>query len=106
MLICFGASWPAAIYKTWRVRRTEGKSLLFLSLVLVGYVAGIASKLTDAAFSQDFPVWLTWLYALNAIMVAVDLSLVVRYRRAARAEALPLRVAAGEPKTVSRSDAL
>ena len=30
MLICFGASWPAAVYKTYTTKNVEGKSLLFL----------------------------------------------------------------------------
>ncbi|OPZ30433.1 MAG: hypothetical protein BWY99_02934 [Synergistetes bacterium ADurb.BinA166] len=48
MLLCFGISWPLAVWKTWRTRRTEGKSLaanleLVYNNALVG--AQIASAL-------------------------------------------------------------
>jgi hypothetical protein len=80
MLICFGISWPAAIHKTLRTRRTEGKSLLFLVLVLIGYLAGIAAKLVAAVQEHRAPVWVTALYAINAVMVATDIVLFLRYR--------------------------
>ena len=80
MLICFGASWPVAIYKTLRTRRTEGKSLLFLLLILMGYLAGITAKFIIAAQSNAWPNCVTILYALNAIMVAVEIFLYRKYR--------------------------
>ena len=52
MMICFGVSWPVAIYKTVRTKRTEGKSFLFLLLILAGYLAGIAAKFVIAAQSN------------------------------------------------------
>ena len=42
MLICFGASWPAAVYKTYTTKNVESKSLLFMSLIILGYLAGMA----------------------------------------------------------------
>ena len=75
MMICFGASWPAAILKTVRVKNPAGKSLIFLWLVLIGYLAGIVHKLL---FRTD---WVLALYILNALMVATDLTLVCPYRR-------------------------
>lgn len=45
MLVCFGASWPFSIHKMLRTRRSEGKSLLFLFLVMIGYVFGVIHKL-------------------------------------------------------------
>jgi hypothetical protein len=80
MMICFGVSWPVAIYKTLRTRRTEGKSLLFLLLILVGYLAGITAKFIIAAQSRSWPSWVTLLYAANAIMVAVEIFLYQKYR--------------------------
>ena len=79
MLICFGVSWPVAIYKTLRTRRTEGKSLLFLVLILVGYLAGIAAKFILAAQYGAWPGWVTWLYALNAVMVVVEIHLYLKF---------------------------
>ena len=80
MLICFGVSWPVAIFKTWRTRRTEGKSLAFLVLVLLGYLAGVTSKFLRAAAMSGTPEPVTALYALNALFVAVDLTLCLRFR--------------------------
>jgi len=37
MLICFGAAWPFAIYKSYTSKSVLGKSALFLVIVLVGY---------------------------------------------------------------------
>lgn len=85
MLICFGVSWPVAILKTVRTGRVSGKSLGFLVLVFVGYLCGIAAKLTYA-WSQGRPVpWVTALYAVNAGMVAVDAILYVLFSRQERA---------------------
>ena len=43
MILCFGASWPFNVAKSYRARTAKGKSLLFLILIEVGYVAGIAA---------------------------------------------------------------
>jgi len=74
MLACFGASWPFSIYRVWRTRSATGKSIVFLALVLVGYIAGITHKVL---YATD-PVVV--LYALNAAMVSIDLALSIRYR--------------------------
>ena len=34
MLICFGASWPFAVAKTYKSKSVKGKSRLFLSLII------------------------------------------------------------------------
>ena len=80
MMICFGVSWPVAIVKTLRTRRTEGKSLAFLVLILVGYLAGIAAKLVEAAFAHAWPNWVTLLYLANAILVLTDIALFLKFR--------------------------
>jgi hypothetical protein len=75
MLLCFGASWPFALYKTWKSKSSQGKSLLFLWLVFIGYLSGITHKLLH---SRD-PI--IALYILNAIMVLADTLLCYRYRQ-------------------------
>ena len=40
MMVCFGASWPIAAYKTYKAKCVDGKSLRFSSLILLGYVFG------------------------------------------------------------------
>ncbi|HOF17693.1 MAG TPA: hypothetical protein PK082_02195 [Phycisphaerae bacterium] len=80
MLICFGISWPLAVWKTWRTRRTEGKSFAFLAMVFVGYLAGISSKLFRAWESGHGPEWVTVLYVLNLLFVGVEICLYLRFR--------------------------
>lgn len=75
MLVCFGASWPLAIYKTVKAKNPVGKSVPFLYLVLVGYISGCIHKIY---FSFDKVLWL---YALNAFMVLIDLILTHYYIR-------------------------
>lgn len=70
MLLAFGASWPAQILKTIRVKNPAGKSFIFLYLVQAGYLAGIASKLVSGKIT-----WVIWLYLLDLIMVAIDTGL-------------------------------
>lgn len=74
MLLCFGLSWPASIAKALRTRHVEGKSPLFMTLILIGYLSGMLHKLL---YSLN---WILALYALNFAMVAVDLWLYYRYR--------------------------
>lgn len=78
MLICFGAAWPFSIVRSYRSRITGGKSLPFLYIVLVGYLAGILHKLF---FSHDLVIFL---YGLNGLMVATDILLYHRNRRLER----------------------
>lgn len=74
MLICFGASWPAAVYKTYTTKNVESKSLLFMSLIILGYLAGMAHKYFN---SYDF---VFWLYVANLALVLCDLVLYFRYK--------------------------
>ncbi|HLD29353.1 MAG TPA: hypothetical protein VJC03_03345 [bacterium] len=78
MLVCFGTAWPVSIYKSWRSRKTSGKSVLFLYVILLGYCAGIIHK-----FLYSFDRVL-WLYILNAGMVFADIVLFYRNRRLER----------------------
>lgn len=74
MLICFGASWPAAVYKTYTTKNVESKSLLFMSLIILGYLAGMAHKFFN---SFDF---VFWLYVVNLLLVTCDLVLYFMYK--------------------------
>jgi hypothetical protein len=80
MVVSFGASWPFNVIKSWKARTTKGKSLLFLCLILFGYVAGIASKLVNEAYMASFASkwYVLFFYVLNFIMVGTDLILYVR----------------------------
>jgi len=75
MLLCFGISWPFSIWKSWKTREVGSKSLIFLLLVLVGYIAGIIHKII---YSLDAVLAV---YILNTLMVTADLLLYLRNRR-------------------------
>jgi len=75
MMVCFGISWPLSIWKTFKVKNPTGKSVAFLWMIIIGYVAGMVSKVVSGDIS-----WVIGLYALNAAMVATDLFLVYFYR--------------------------
>ncbi|MBM7853913.1 hypothetical protein JOC37_000278 [Desulfohalotomaculum tongense] len=76
MLTCFGAAWPFAIYKSYTSKSTEGKSLSFLIILLIGYIAGVLHKLF---YSYDQVIYL---YIINFIMVFIDMILYLRNRKA------------------------
>ncbi|MDY4031893.1 MAG: hypothetical protein SOY64_02330 [Pyramidobacter sp.] len=74
MLICFGAAWPISIYKSWTSRSSKGKSLLFLLVIIVGYLAGIGKCLLDGATHWSVVA----LYVVNVTMVSIDMLLYFR----------------------------
>ncbi len=74
MLVCFGAAWPFSIYKSYRSKEVAGKSLLFLFVIFVGYVAGTVHKIF---FQFDYVIVL---YILNGVMVLIDIILYFRNR--------------------------
>lgn len=82
MILCFGASWPFNVYKSYRARTAKGKSLLFLILIEVGYVAGIAAKLANSAYMAAFGEkwYVLFFYVLNFTMVGMDVILYFRNR--------------------------
>lgn len=77
MLICFGMAWPASIWKSVTSKSTKGKSLSFMLIILVGYVAGIVKSLIEPEIS--WPV--LSLYLLNTAMVTTDTALYFRNKR-------------------------
>ena len=76
MLVCFGLSWPVSSAKALRTHRVAGKSPVFMILIMIGYACGMGYKLTS-----NFD-WVTGLYVLNMVMVAIDLGLYYRYSQA------------------------
>lgn len=73
MLVSFGFSWPFAILKTLRVKNPAGKSYLFMSLIIIGYLAGCVHKIL---YSNDIVLYL---YILNTLLVATDMVLCLYY---------------------------
>ncbi|NJD03065.1 MAG: hypothetical protein FIA99_10850 [Ruminiclostridium sp.] len=77
MLLCFGAAWPFSIFKSYKSRKNSGKSVVFLYIVIIGYIAGILHKLI---FNYDAVIFLYFLYS---IMVAIDILIYYRNNRLA-----------------------
>jgi len=78
MLVCFGAAWPFSIYRSYKSQSNTGKSIVFLYVVLTGYVAGIFHKVF---YNFDSVIYL---YALNGALVTADILLF--YRNAGKAD--------------------
>lgn len=72
MVICFGASWPFNIVKAYKARSTKGTSLLFMSLIGLGYVGGILCKVFTL-LAKGTLTWLAWVafafYIINMMMI-------------------------------------
>jgi lipopolysaccharide export LptBFGC system permease protein LptF len=78
MLICFGIAWPFSIYKSYKSKQNTGKSVIFLLVVFIGYIAGFIHKIK---YNFDF---VSYLYALNGFMVFVDIILYYRNKKYSR----------------------
>ena len=83
MILAFGASWPINVIKSYKARSAKGKSISFLILIFVGYIAGIASKFTNDAYMASFAQkwYVLVFYFINIMMVSADIVLYVRNRR-------------------------
>ena len=75
MVICFGVSWPASLAKSWKVRTTKGKSIMFLFFIETGYACGIAAKIISGNIT-----YVLGFYVLNFFFVAADITLYFRNR--------------------------
>ena len=73
MIILFGISWPFNLIKSIRSGSTKGKSLLFLILIDVGYIAGITSKFFSTSFVWETDWWIFMIYVINFTFVSADL---------------------------------
>lgn len=83
MIICFGASWPFNVVKSYKARTARGKSPVFLCLIIFGYIAGITAKfLNEAYMSAISEKWyVLFFYFLNLLMVSADLIIYFRNRQ-------------------------
>lgn len=67
MLVCFGLSWPINAMKAWKARTAAGTSWMFLALITLGYVAGIAAKFVGGTVN-----WVLIVYFLNLAALAAN----------------------------------
>ena len=80
MLVCFGFAWPTAIYKSLKTKSVKGKSVLFLYIIMFGYIFGILNKIIN------HPDYIIALYAFNFLMVFTDLLLYYKHKKLADVE--------------------
>jgi len=82
MILCFGASWPFNVIKSYRARTAKGKSPVFLCLIIIGYIAGIVSKFLNEAYMAAIGEkwYVLFFYFLNLLMVSADLIIYFRNR--------------------------
>ena len=81
MVICFGISWPLSIRKSWCSRTAKGKSLIFLLFIEIGYVCGIASKISMLITDGKPITYVFIFYVLNLLMVGTDIVLYFRNKK-------------------------
>ena len=83
MVLCFGASWPFNIARSWRSGTAKGKSFVFLVLIIIGYIAGIICKLTNEIYLAEFASkwYVLVFYVINLTMVSVDLGIYFRNKK-------------------------
>ncbi len=83
MIVCFGISWPINVMKSYKARTAKGKSIVFMCLIVLGYIAGIASKFMNEAYMAQFADkwYVLFFYFLNMIMVMADIVLYFRNRK-------------------------
>ncbi|MEE3478375.1 MAG: hypothetical protein VZQ26_05510 [Methanomethylophilus sp.] len=76
MLLCFAASWPFNIRKSYLCRTAVGKSIAFELIIEMGYFCGVARK-----FVIDEINYVLAFYILDIFLVAIDMALYFRNRR-------------------------
>ena len=83
MILSFGASWPLNVMKSYKARTAKGKSLLFLLLLIFGYICGIVSKFCNEAYMAAFADkwYVLFFYFLNMFMISIDVVLYFRNRK-------------------------
>ena len=76
MLVCFGLCWPISVYKSFVSRSTQGKSLIFMIAIIIGYISGITGKLVGGQIN-----YVLIMYCFNFTVVLVDLVLYFANKR-------------------------
>ena len=77
MVISFGISWPISIIKTLKAKTSAGKSPLFISLIIFGYICGIIGKIINIPVKPLNYVFI--FYCINLVTTSFDLCLNLYY---------------------------
>ena len=70
MLACFGLSWPISVYKSIKSKSTQGKSIVFIIAIIIGYISGIMGKIVNHQLT-----YVLIIYCFNLMVVSIDLIL-------------------------------
>ena len=81
MLVCFGFSWPMNVYKNYKAGTAKSMSILFVLIIITGYVSGITAKLWSHTINYVLAV-----YIINLAIVSVNVFVYIRNRRLDRLE--------------------
>ena len=81
MVISFGLSWPISIFKTLSAKTAKGKSPIFISLIVFGYICIIISKIITKTLPGGELGFAFPFYCINLAMTSFDLGLNIYYRK-------------------------
>ena len=70
MLACFGLSWPISVYKSIKSKSTQGKSVVFIIAIIIGYISGVIGKIVNNQLT-----YVLIIYCFNLIVITIDLVL-------------------------------
>ena len=91
MMVCFGASWPFNIVRSYKARTAKGTSILFMALIEIGYAAGIICKILSM-IDQNGLKPLGYIafafYCLNFILVCIGILIYFRNKKLDKNKAL------------------
>lgn len=73
MLVCFGFSWPMSLCKNIKARSAKGMSLGFVTMITIGYIAGISAKLVAGRFVEAKDIFVLVVYLINLVMVSANI---------------------------------
>ncbi len=84
MVVCFGASWPFNIIRSFKARTAKGTSIQFMLLIEIGYIAGIICKVL-LMIENGGLTWLGYIafsfYIINLLMVLTGIIIYFRNKK-------------------------
>ena len=73
MLVCFAASWPFNLLKAYRARTNVGTSLIFMLVIIAGYLCGLINK-----FVSDDISYVVFFYVFDLLLVFIGVLIYAR----------------------------
>ncbi len=73
MLLCFGFSWPISLYNHVKAKTAKTMNLKFIILIIVGYIAGIISKIISGRYIEPMHIFVLIVYLINLVVVSLNL---------------------------------